>query len=477
MTSNSTKLYYDDDDTPNLDEVAFIPATGYTGTVTLEYTGYDRDGESFSGTIKIAVGVSGDVDAVTYTGDQNETVIFDGDDFEEVCDDADYETLNYIKISELPKSSYGKLYYNYSSSSSKGTAVATSTKLYYDRDNSPYLDKVAFIPASGYTGTVTIKYTGYDKDGDSFDGSIKITYKSVGDISYSTSSNLRATFSDSDFNTVCKAATGETLSYVKFTLPQSSTGTLYYNYYAQGSYTSFVAANTAYYRSSSPYLSSVSFVPVYGYTGTVNIGYTGYSVDGDTFTGTVKITVTGPKNSSYFNDVNSNYYWAVEAVDYLYGQGVVKGTGTSIYGPGTNITRGDFILMLHRALGLSATTNGNFTDVAKGSYYYDAVAVAKALGIAQGSNGYFNPTKPLTRQDAMVFVYRALQAKGVKVTEGTSSDLSVFNDRSSISSYATTSVATLVKAGVIVGAGNKINPSGNLTRAEMAVILHRVLKK
>jgi hypothetical protein len=77
----------------------------------------------------------------------------------------------------------------------------------------------------------------------------------------------------------------------------------------------------------------------------------------------------------------------------------------------------------------------------------------------------------------MVFVYRALQVKGVNVIEGTSSDLSAYNDRSGISSYATVSVATLIKAGVIVGAGNKINPSGNLTRAEMAVILHRVLKK
>lgn len=474
--TTSTKLYYDTDDTPYLDKVAFVPYTGYTGTVTIKYTGYDTDGDSYSGTIKISVG-DADVKTVTYSAKMNETVVFDGDDFDDVSDDAGYETLNYIKISSLPSSSYGKLYYGYSSSTSKGTAVTTSTKLYFDHDNTPYLDKVAFVPASGYSGTVSISYTGYDTDGDSYSGTIKITYNSVGDIAYTTSNNLKATFSDTDFNTVCKAATSENLSYVKFTLPQSSSGTLYYNYYAQGSYTSVVAANTAYYRSSSPYISSVSFVPVYGYTGTVNITYTGYSTDGDTFSGNVKVTVTGPKNSSYFTDVNSNYYWAVEAVDYLYGQGVVKGTGSSTYGPSTNITRGDFILMLYRALGLSATTNGNFTDVAKGSYYYDAVAVAKALGIAQGSNGYFNPTKPLTRQDAMVFVYRALQAKGVKVNEGTSSDLTGFNDRSSISSYATTSVATLVKAGVIVGAGNKINPSGNLTRAEMAVILHRVLKK
>ncbi|HWP80162.1 MAG TPA: S-layer homology domain-containing protein [Candidatus Acidoferrum sp.] len=475
--TTSTKLYYDHDYTPYLDKVAFVPASSYTGTVTINYTGYDEDGESFTGVIKITVREDGDVDAVTYTADKNETVVFDGDDFNDVCEDADYETLNYIRIASLPSSSTGKLYYNYASSSSKGTAVTTSTKLYYDHDYTPYLDKVAFVPTSGYSGTVTINYTGYDEDGESFTGVIKIVYGAASDITYSTSNNLRATFSDADFNTVCKAETGDNLSYVKFSLPSSSSGALYYNYTAQGSYTSTVVANTAYYRSSSPYLSSVSFVPVYGYTGTVSIAYTGYSTDGDSFSGTVKVTVTGPKNSSYFTDVNTTYYWAVEAVDYLYGLGVVKGTGSSSYGPGSHITRGDFVLMLYRALGLSATTSGNFKDVAKGSYYYDAVAVAKALGIAQGSGDYFYPTNSLTRQDAMVFVYRALQAKKISITEGTSSDLSVFTDRSGISSYATISVATLVKANVIVGSGNKINPVGNLTRAEMAVILHRVLKK
>ncbi len=133
--------------------------------------------------------------------------------------------------------------------------------------------------------------------------------------------------------------------------------------------------------------------------------------------------------------------------------------------------------MLYRALDLTATTSGNFSDVAKGTYYYDAIAVAKALGIAQGSGGYFYPTTPLTRQDAMALVYRAMQVKKISITAGTSSDLSAFTDKGNVSSYAATAVATLVKAKVVVGSGGNINPSGNLTRAEMAVILYRVLKR
>ncbi|MPM48117.1 hypothetical protein SDC9_94839 [bioreactor metagenome] len=443
--------------------------------MTISYTGYDTDGESYSGTIKITVG-STDVDTVTYSTSKNETVVFRGRDFNNVCDDADYDTLNYIKITTLPSSSYGKLYYGYTSDSSKGTTVGTSTKLYYDTDDTPYLDKVAFIPYSGYTGTVTISYTGYDTDGESYSGIIKITVNSIDDITYTTTSNAKVTFSVTDFNNVCSDATDENLAYVKFTLPSSSYGKLYYNYTSSTSYTSVVSAGVSYYKSSTPYLAYVSFVPASGYSGTVSISYTGYSSGGDSYSGTVKIVVTAASVSKYFTDVSSSYTWAAESIDYLYGKGVVKGTGTSSYSPGSNITRGDFILMLYRALDLSATTSGNFTDVAKGSYYYDAIAVAKALGIAKGSDGYFYPSTPLTRQDAMALVYRAMQVKKISITAGTNSDLASFTDKSSVSSYATTAVATLVKAKVVVGSSGKINPSGNLTRAEMAVILYRVLK-
>ena len=50
-------------------------------------------------------------------------------------------------------------------------------------------------------------------------------------------------------------------------------------------------------------------------------------------------------------------------------------------------------------------------------------------------------------------------------------------DRSSVSSYAVSAVSTLVKAGIVKGSGNYINPLGYITRAEVAVILYRVLTR
>ena len=133
--------------------------------------------------------------------------------------------------------------------------------------------------------------------------------------------------------------------------------------------------------------------------------------------------------------------------------------------------------MLSRAFRFSVSGGDNFKDVPAESYYAQAISSAKALGIAQGgSDGRFNPSASLTREDAMVLLQRTLNRTGHGIDDASASYLNRFSDGKSVSSYAQGSVAALVQAGVIQGddAGN-LNPKGSLTRAEMAVILHRVL--
>ena len=337
------------------------------------------------------------------------------------------------------------------------------------------------MPKTGYTGTVTINYTGYNTDGDSFTGTVMITVgrdSTADDIIYETAQDTKITFSEIDFKNICDDATGEDLSYVKFTLPLSSTGKLYYNYTSASNYGSAVSASTKYYLDSEAYLSEVSFVPKTDYTGIVTINYTGYNTDGESYTGKINITVNESSvRSQYFTDVDENFSWATEAIDYLYQSNIVTGTGSGQYNPAGRMSRGDFMLMLYRALKLeSSSAAENFSDVAKDSYYYEAIAVAKALGIAQGGGGKFSPKSTLTRQDAMVLVARALEVSGITVAAGSSSDLAGFNDKDVISDYAIDAVRSLVKAKIITGSGLYINPREAITRAEMAVILDRVLK-
>jgi len=61
-------------------------------------------------------------------------------------------------------------------------------------------------------------------------------------------------------------------------------------------------------------------------------------------------------------------------------------------------------------LGLTVSFEGNFEDVKPGAYYYEAIGVAKKLGIATGSgNNQFKPQESISRQDMMVLTARALE--------------------------------------------------------------------
>lgn len=181
-----------------------------------------------------------------------------------------------------------------------------------------------------------------------------------------------------------------------------------------------------------------------------------------------------PDRSVYFADVNLGYDWAFHAIDYLANTGVVSGTGNLIYSPAKTLSRADFVLMLYRAYDMEKYASGdNFADVPETAYYAQAVRAARAIGIAVGdSKNKFYPNAQLTRQDAMVLLKRTLDRTGISFQNG---DLSKFTDGKQVAGYAVESVAALVNGGVIAGAKGKLNPTGEITRAEMAVMLYRAL--
>ena len=469
---SSTSKYYDDD----IDDISFVPYKNYSGTVVISYTGYNSKGESYTGEIEIQVlKVVTDADDITYKTGSYTPIDFDADDFDDECRDVTGKRLDYVRFT-IPSSTYGTLYYNYSS---RSQSKVSSTTKYYDDD----LDDITFVPKPSYTGTVVISYTGYNIDGKSYTGAVKITVTKevpvADDIKISTKENTPIRFDDEDFNKASEDSTGVELDYVTFTLPSSKYGKLYYNYTSSSNYGSEVTSSKKYYYEDTPSLYRVTFVPYKDYSGTVTIKYTGYNTDGFSFTGSIKVEVVAvPKTegSLYFKDVTKDYSWAASQIDYLFKEGVVAGTGNNNYSPAQNVTRGDFMLMLYRALDLTATDRGNFSDVPKDSYYYKAIAVAKSLGIAKGYGDKFMPTAGITREDAMVLVDRALIIENKRLSAGKESDLYAFKDRNSVSDYAVTSVATLVKAGIIQGNNSYLYPKSMISRAEMAVILYKVLQ-
>lgn len=187
----------------------------------------------------------------------------------------------------------------------------------------------------------------------------------------------------------------------------------------------------------------------------------------------LSIKVMDDQGQAPFTDVSA-YPWAEEAVNTLYNDGVITGVTATEFQPTASIRRGDFMLMLVRAYGLEAEINGCFADVDELSYYYNAIAVAKALGIAKGDGENFNPRASITRQEAMTLLYRAAEAAGQDLS-GFTADLSQYKDGNTVSSWAKAPIQALVGAGVINGKDGTIDPAGSMTRAELAVALYRAL--
>ena len=145
-------------------------------------------------------------------------------------------------------------------------------------------------------------------------------------------------------------------------------------------------------------------------------------------------TVFAANSKNPFTDVKKTD-WFYEAVQYVYENGMMSGTGDTTFSPDTTTTRGMIVTILHRMEGKPTAAGETFTDVAAGQYYADAVAWASANGIVSGyGNNLFGPNDPITREQMAAILYRYVQYKGYD--DAVKGDVSAFADGNQVSSYA-----------------------------------------
>lgn len=463
---------------PAIGGVSFVPATTAGSLVTMGYTAVGARGNTCSGTVYISYGNS-DPSTLRYTTYSGKRVNLSVADFNNACVTATGSTLDYVRFNSLPGSAQGVMYYNYDSTKTYNTQVYSGNNYYRTASGSQnLLSLVSFLASKTYTGTVSIPYTGYSTNSSrtSFTGTVVIQVASPApsDINLTTSSSSPVRLSSATVRNACYAVMDQELSYIQITsLPAGAAGALYSNYSGTTGTPAVVGAR--FYRTASPTIDQLTFVPRGGYTGVATIGYTGVGVNGQQVSGRINIYVDRTGTSSYFNDMG-NYAWAADAVDYLYRSGVVNGMGNGGFGPSQPIRRCDFVVMLCRAFKLSGNRGYSFADVPVTSYYAEAVATAKSLGIIQGDGRNFYPNSNLSRQDAMVMIYNTLQAAGHSLTNGLTADLSIFLDQGQISPYARNSVGILVYLGAVKGDGNGyLRPRSTINRAEAAILTQFIM--
>lgn len=197
--------------------------------------------------------------------------------------------------------------------------------------------------------------------------------------------------------------------------------------------------------------------------------------------GRVTIEVTfvrtgGTAGAAPFLDVAEDA-WYADAVAYVYDNGLMSGTSTTLFSPNATTTRGMIVTMLYRLEGEPRISSGSaFDDVDAGMYYADAVAWASQNDIVTGyDEATFGPNNAITREQMAAILYRYAQYKGYRTTAGV--DLSGYVDADSVSSYALASLQWANAAGLVTGtSSNTLTPDGSATRAQVATIFMRFME-
>ncbi len=183
-------------------------------------------------------------------------------------------------------------------------------------------------------------------------------------------------------------------------------------------------------------------------------------------------------NKVEFDDVVDTA-WYAKAVGFLAARDITGGTDGSNFSPNAELTRGQFIVLLLKALGIEADESGadNFAD-AGNAYYTGYLAAAKKLGIATGiGDNRFAPNESISRQDLFTLLHRSLTIAGWTLDGQSNASIADFSDAEAITDYARTALQAFVENGVIAGSGSKLNPQANTTRAEVAQVLYKLLSK
>lgn len=178
-------------------------------------------------------------------------------------------------------------------------------------------------------------------------------------------------------------------------------------------------------------------------------------------------------NLKGFSDVSG--HWAEDTVTMLKAEGIVSGMGDGTFLPDRNITRAEFLRLLTAGFNLEDNAYcGMYKDVDANAWYAGTIQNAYELGLISPlltSDGNFRPDTPITREDACILANSYAEYMGIAASRNSDT----FADDSHISKYASDSVYSAVKRGIINGFSDRtFRPSLGLTRAEAAQILRNI---
>ncbi|MGI6627812.1 MAG: S-layer homology domain-containing protein [Bacillota bacterium] len=183
-------------------------------------------------------------------------------------------------------------------------------------------------------------------------------------------------------------------------------------------------------------------------------------------------------NDKMFSDVAGHP--AENQIHSLASRGIINGVSPVLFEPGRTMTRAEFAAIVVRALGLNPRAIFEFTDVPSGAWYSPYVGTAYSYGIVNGiSQTKFAPESLITRQEAAVMVCRAATLCGLNTkleVNEIRDTLCQFADYIKSAQWARGSLAFCFQQGVLDQEVMDIKPLETVNRAEIAVMLYRLME-
>jgi hypothetical protein len=181
-----------------------------------------------------------------------------------------------------------------------------------------------------------------------------------------------------------------------------------------------------------------------------------------------------------FADVKD--HWCEDVINEMGSRLIVKGTSNGRFEPQRLVTRGEFITVVMRALGVqNSSYNGDYTDVDENDWYATAISTANDYGLlCQYKDPTIEPQKNMTREEAVVIIVSAIKnvssMKDIQVTdEEINILLEEYLDHKDVSNWACGSMSYGVKLGILKGSDQHLYPKAYITRAEATVLIKRML--
>lgn len=168
-------------------------------------------------------------------------------------------------------------------------------------------------------------------------------------------------------------------------------------------------------------------------------------------------------------------HWAKEYAYKMISKDIMKNDEANLFNPGRTATRAEIISWVAKISGIKAVDyRDEFSDVVKTDDFSGYLQAMVDEGIIS-QDVKFRPDDNITREELCKVLYITLNNRE-KMSVNSDIDISKFTDKDNISKWAIDYVDGILDSGIMIGTSDtEFTPRGNCTKAQMAVVLTRLM--